>query len=90
MPLQARLHQGAALFALEHGDQGLARDSVKRLLYLEPDSALGHYLAALVEDALGRRAQAVRLLHACRALALQAGRDDELREAVDLWLERVQ
>jgi chemotaxis protein methyltransferase CheR len=89
-PLDALLHRDAALFALEHGDQRLARDSVKRLLYLEPGSAFGHYLAALVEDARGRRAQAVRLLYACRALITGAGPDAELRETVDLWLERVQ
>jgi chemotaxis protein methyltransferase CheR len=89
-PLDAALHRGAALFALEHGEQMLARDSVKRLLYLEPDSAFGHYLAALVEDAQGRHAQAMRLLRACRALIADDGLQDELRETVNLWLERAQ
>jgi chemotaxis protein methyltransferase CheR len=89
-PLDAALHRGAALFALEHGEQVLARDSVKRLLYLEPGSAFGHYLAALVEDAQGRHAQAMRLLRACRALIADDGLEDELRETVDLWLERSQ
>lgn len=87
-PLEARLHESAALFALEHGDQRLAGDSVKRLLYLEPESAIGHYLAALVEDGKGRRVQALRLLNACSDLAARPGHD-ELRAALDVWLERV-
>lgn len=47
--LSAPLQQRAALFALEHGDRALARHCVRRLLYLEPDSAPGHDLWALIE-----------------------------------------
>jgi chemotaxis protein methyltransferase CheR len=89
-PLSAPLQQSAALFALEHGDRALARLAVRRLLYLDPDSAIGHYLSALIEDAEGRRGPAMRLLHDCRRLAVADGADDELRGAVDLWLERMQ
>jgi chemotaxis protein methyltransferase CheR len=86
-PLSAPLQQGATLFALEHGERAMARDGVKRLLYLDPGSAMGHFLAAMIEDAEGRRAQALRLLQDCRRLV--ANVDDELRDAVDVWLERI-
>jgi chemotaxis protein methyltransferase CheR len=89
-PLSATLQQSAALFALEHGDRAMAREGVRRLLYLDPDSAIGHYLSALIEDAEGRRAPAMRLLHDCRRLAAADGADAELRGAVDQWLERMQ
>jgi chemotaxis protein methyltransferase CheR len=99
-PLAAALHQGAALIALEHGDQALARQSLKRLLYLQPDSALAHYLYALLEHAQGRRESAVRLLESCDALLAAAGEAEpvdgadgwpavRLRESVKTWLERV-
>jgi chemotaxis protein methyltransferase CheR len=88
-PLSAPLQQSAALFALEHGDRAMLRHGVKRLLYLEPESAMGHFLAAMIEDAEGRRAHALRLLLDCRRLAA-AGPDEELSGAVELWLERMQ
>ena len=88
-PLSAPLQQDAALFALEHGDRSLARQGVRRLLYLEPESAVGHYLAAMLEDAEGRPAQARRLLQDCRRLAAADGAGEELRGAVDAWLERL-
>jgi chemotaxis protein methyltransferase CheR len=53
--LSAPLQLRAALFALEHGDHVLARHCVRRLLYLEPDSAPGHDLWALLDRAAGRR-----------------------------------
>lgn len=83
--LAAPLQQSAALFALEHGDRALARHCLRRLLYLEPDSAIGHYLAALIEDAAGRRPRARSLLRDCGRLAADA----ELRGAVQQWLERL-
>jgi chemotaxis protein methyltransferase CheR len=86
--LSAPLQQDAALFALEHGDRALARHCVRRLLYLEPDSALGHYLSALIEDASGRRPRARSLLREFGRLAAGAGADAELRSAVGHWLER--
>lgn len=84
--LSAPLQQRAALFALEHGDPALARHCARRLLYLEPDSAFGHYLWALIEDAAGRRPRARSLLRDCRRLA---GADAELRGAAGAWLERM-
>jgi len=84
--LSAPLQQSAALFALEHGDHALARHCVRRLLYLEPDSALGHYLWALIEDAAGRRPRARSLLRDVRRLA---GADAELRGAAGQWLGRL-
>jgi chemotaxis protein methyltransferase CheR len=84
--LSAPLQQDAALFALEHGDRALARQCVRRLLYLEPDSAIGHYLSALIEDAAGRRLRARSLLREYGRLA--AGADAELRGALNHWMER--
>ncbi|MCS0615299.1 hypothetical protein NX783_21375 [Massilia kyonggiensis] len=86
--LSAPLQQRAALFALEHGDPALARHCVRRLLYLEPDSAFGHYLWALIEDAAGRRPRARSLLRDCRRLA-GAAADAELGGAAAAWLERM-
>jgi chemotaxis protein methyltransferase CheR len=88
-PLSVPLQQDAALFALEHGDRAMARQGVRRLLYLEPESAVGHYLAAMLEDADGRAAQARRLMQDCRRLAAADGAGEELRGAVDAWLERM-
>ena len=84
--LSAPLQQRAALFALEHGDPALARHCVRRLLYLEPDNAFGHYLWALIEDAAGRRPRTRSLLRDCRRLA---GADAELLDAAGAWLERL-
>jgi chemotaxis protein methyltransferase CheR len=84
--LSAPLQQRAALFALEYGDAALARHCARRLLYLEPDSAFGHYLWALIEDAAGRRPRARSLLRDCRRLA---GADADLCGAAVAWLERL-
>jgi chemotaxis protein methyltransferase CheR len=85
--LSAPLQQSAALFALEHGDRALARQSVRRLLYLEPESAIGHYLSALIEDAAGRRPRARSLLREYGRLA--PGADGDVRGAFGRWMERV-
>jgi chemotaxis protein methyltransferase CheR len=85
-PSCAPLQRSAAVFALDHGDRTLARHGVRRLLYLEPDSAIGLYLSALIEDADDRRARALDLLHACRRTA---GADAELCGTVERWLERL-
>lgn len=85
--LSAPVQQRAALFALEHGDRALARHCARRLLYLEPDSAFGHYLWALIEDAAGRRPRARSLLRDCRRLA-GADAAAELGDAA-AWLERL-
>jgi chemotaxis protein methyltransferase CheR len=89
-PLSAPLHRSAALFALEHGDQAMARLGVRRLLYLDPDSAIGLYLSAMIEDAAGREPRVLRLLRDCRRLAAADGADEGLIDAVDMWLERLQ
>jgi chemotaxis protein methyltransferase CheR len=89
-PLSAPLQRSAALFALEHGDRAMARHGVRRLLYIDPDSAIGHYLSAMIEDAGGRDPQVLRLLHDCRRLAATDGADEELIGAVEMWLERLQ
>ena len=89
-PLSAPLQRSATLFALEHGDRAMARHGVRRLLYLDPDSAIGHYLSAMIEDAGGRDPRVLRLLRDCRRLAAADGADEELIGAVDMWLERLQ
>jgi chemotaxis protein methyltransferase CheR len=88
-PLSAPLQRSAALFALEHGDRAMARHGVRRLLYLDPDSAIGHYLSAMIEDGGGRDPLVLRLLRDCRRLAGD-GADEELIGAVEMWLERLQ
>jgi chemotaxis protein methyltransferase CheR len=88
-PLSASLQQSAALFALEHGDRAMARHGVRRLLYLEPESAIGHYLFAMFEDGEGRESQVRRLLQDCRRLLAAGGADEALGGAVELWLERL-
>jgi chemotaxis protein methyltransferase CheR len=89
-PLSAPLQRSAALFALEHGDRAMARHGIRRLLYLDPDSAIGHYLSAMIEDAGGRDPRVLRLLRDCRRLAGADGADEELIGAVEMWLERLQ
>jgi chemotaxis protein methyltransferase CheR len=88
-PLSAPLQQSAAMFALEYGDRAMARHGVRRLLYLDPDSAIGHYLAAMIEDGGGREPQVLHLLRDCRRLA-EDDADEELIGAVEMWLERLQ
>jgi chemotaxis protein methyltransferase CheR len=89
-PLSAPLQRSAALFAFEHGDRAMARHGVRRLLYLDPDSAIGHYLSAMIEDGGGRDRQVLGLLRDCRRLAAADGADRELIGAVEMWLERLQ
>ena len=88
-PLSAPLHQAAAALALEHGASALARQWVKGLLYLEPQSAHGHYLAALVAYAEGRSGTVAGLLRSCQALLPAEPDADGLHDAVASLLERV-
>jgi len=92
-PLSTPLQLGIVLFALEHGARAMARSGVRRLLYLDPSSAIGHYLAALIEDECGGRPQARHLLEQCRVLAAQAGDSDLPSDAaIDSagpWWERM-
>lgn len=98
-PLAAQLHQTAAQIALEQGMAAAARRHLQRLLYLEPESIIGHYLDGVAQAALERRAAARRAFSAAAALlaALPAdapvpgARDWQagaLRLSVAGWLER--
>ncbi|MGO4479321.1 CheR family methyltransferase [Massilia sp. 2TAF26] len=89
-PLSTPLYQTAAALALEHGASALARQWVKGLLYLEPQSAYGHYLAALVEHADGRSDAVAPLLRTCQALLPAEPDADGLHDAVASLLGRVQ
>lgn len=98
-PLDARLHQMAAQLALDLDMAGAARRHLQRLLYLDADSIIGHYLDGVALAALGRGAAARRAFS--RASALLADLPDPapvpgaegwqagaLRVSVAGWLER--
>jgi chemotaxis protein methyltransferase CheR len=83
-PLICELYQAKALIAMENNDHRLAMQSLKRLLYLNPECALAHYLSAVVLAEQGARADALRHLEASRdLLALFA--DDALVPGSDGW-----
>lgn len=98
-PLAAQLHQAAAQIALEQGMAAAARRHLQRLLYLEPESIIGHYLDGVAQAALDRRTAARRAFSAAAGLLAalpgdapvpgahdwQAG---ALRLSVAGWLER--
>jgi len=98
-PLDARLHQMAAQLALDLEMAGAARRHLQRLLYLDADSIIGHYLEGVALAALGREAAARRAFS--RAGVLLAALPDHapvpgaegwqagaLRQSVAGWLER--
>lgn len=98
-PLAPQLPRAAAQLALDAGAPGAARGHLQRLLYLEPDSIIGHYLDGIVQLGLGRRAQARRAFMTAGTLLAALADDAEvggadgwragaLRASVGAWLER--
>ncbi|WP_206076796.1 hypothetical protein, partial [Massilia horti] len=95
----ARERLAAAQLALDHGDGAGARHHLKRLLYLEPDSILGHYLSGIAHMATGSRTRARRQF-GVSAVLLDGLADDApvpgadgwqagaLRALVATWMER--
>jgi chemotaxis protein methyltransferase CheR len=98
-PLDARLYQCAAEVALERGDYGRALEQLKRLLYLQPQSALANYLCAVSYLGQGRRAAGLHQLTVTEALLAMLPDDAPvpgtagwqalgLRAAVHAWRAR--
>lgn len=98
-PMSAQLHGAAAQLALDQGALDAAQRHLRRLLYLEPDSIIGHYLDGVTLVQMGRHARARRAFGAADALlaALPAdlpvpGADGwlagGLRACIHAWTER--
>lgn len=99
-PLARELHQAAARLALDQGQPAAARRHLQRLLYLDPDSVMGHYFDGVAQASLERRAGARRAFSQVAALLAPlpddapvedaAGwRAGALRLSVGAWLERI-
>jgi chemotaxis protein methyltransferase CheR len=98
-PMSAPLHAAAAQLALDQGAAEAAQRHLRRLLYLEPDSVIGHYLDGVTQAQLGRHARARQAFEAAAALlaALPAGLPvpgadgwlaGGLRACIHAWTER--
>jgi chemotaxis protein methyltransferase CheR len=98
-PMSAQLHGAAAQLALDQGALDAAQRHLRRLLYLEPDSIIGHYLDGVTLAQMGRHARARQAFGAADALlaALPAdlpvpGADGwlagGLRACIQAWTER--
>jgi chemotaxis protein methyltransferase CheR len=98
-PMSAQLHGAAAQLALDQGATEAAQRHLRRLLYLEPDSIIGHYLDGVTQAQLGRHARARQAFDAAAALlaALPADlpvpgadgwRAGGLRACIHAWTER--
>lgn len=81
-PQTAELYHAKALIAMESGDWRDAIQSLKRLIYLEPNSILAHYLMGILQLEQNRRAEANRQFEAANEL-LDALQDDELVPGAD-------
>lgn len=99
-PLAPQLPRAAAQLALDAGAPGTARSHLQRLLYLDPDSVIGHYLDGIAQLGLGRQPQARRSFASAGALLAALADDAEvggaegwragaLRTSVGAWLERI-
>jgi chemotaxis protein methyltransferase CheR len=98
-PMSAQLHGAAAQLALGQGATEAAQRHLRRLLYLEPDSIIGHYLDGVTQAQAGRYTRARQAFDAAAALlaALPAdvpvpGADGwlagGLRACIAAWTER--
>jgi chemotaxis protein methyltransferase CheR len=83
-PLAGALYQAAAEIALERAEFGLALGQLKRLLYLDPDSVMAHYLAAVAHIRQGRARPALRQLDEAESL-LASLADDAIVPASGGW-----
>jgi chemotaxis protein methyltransferase CheR len=99
-PMSAQLHGEAAQLALDQGATEAAQRHLRRLLYLEPNSIIGHYLDGVTQAQMGRHARARHAFAAAAALlaALPAdlsvpGADGWLAgglgACIDAWMERI-
>lgn len=95
----AELYQAKALIAMEAGDRRKAMQSLKRVVYLEPDFVLAHYLMGVLQSEQNCRAEAIRQFEITRELLASMDDDDVipgsdglhaayLRESVRAYLQR--
>ncbi|OGB22393.1 MAG: hypothetical protein A3I66_14325 [Burkholderiales bacterium RIFCSPLOWO2_02_FULL_57_36] len=59
-PASRGFYHARALAAIETGDQPGAQENLRRVLYLQPDSIIGHYLMGVVRFTQGRQREATR------------------------------
>jgi chemotaxis protein methyltransferase CheR len=83
-PLAVELCQAAAEIAIEQHEYAIAQRYLKRLLYLQPDAILGHYLSALAHLGEGSHGTARRCFGTCQVL-LAALADDAIVPGSDGW-----
>ncbi|HJV80123.1 CheR family methyltransferase [Noviherbaspirillum sp.] len=76
-PLSVELHHAKALIAMEAGAQRDALQSLKRVIYLQPDFILAHYLLGVLQTARSRPRDAVRHFETAREM-LSGLRSDEV------------
>ncbi|HVK94331.1 MAG TPA: CheR family methyltransferase [Noviherbaspirillum sp.] len=72
-PPTAALYHAKALIAMEVGDQRDALQNLRRVVYLQPDFILAHYLMGVLQSTQNKRGEAIR----------QFGAADELLAALD-------
>ncbi|HYD59267.1 MAG TPA: CheR family methyltransferase [Noviherbaspirillum sp.] len=72
----AELYQARALIAMEAGDRRSAIDSLKRVVYLKPDSILAHYLMGVLQSEQNRGAEAARQFRVANELLAALDDDD--------------
>lgn len=98
-PTNAELHQAKALIAMESGDRYSAMQSLKNVVYIQPDFILAHYLMGVIQASLNRIDEAARRFEAADELLAALADDDivpgsdglnatYLRESMHAWLHR--
>lgn len=78
------VYHARALSAMEAGDQHEAIQNLRRLLYLEPDSIIAHYLMGVVRSAQGKHREADRQFEIAKRL-LAPMSDDEVVPESEGW-----
>jgi chemotaxis protein methyltransferase CheR len=78
------VYHARALIAIEAGDQHEAIQSLRRLLYLQPDSIIAHYLMGVVRSAQGKHREADRQFEIAKRL-LAPMSDDEIVPESEGW-----
>jgi chemotaxis protein methyltransferase CheR len=59
-PASVDLYYAKALVAMESGDTGGAMQSLKRVIYLQPDCIIAHYLMGVIQSRRDRYEEASR------------------------------
>jgi chemotaxis protein methyltransferase CheR len=75
-PASVDLYYAKALVAMESGDTGGAMHSLKRVIYLQPDCIIAHYLMGVIQSRLDRYAEASRRFETVSELLSTLKSDD--------------